>query len=152
MPSQIQLNFPAYPFRFRTNNGKEEIFDIARKKYIRLNPEEWVRQNMIMYLHHELGFPLSMIAVEKQITLHGMTRRFDIAVYQATGLPVMLVECKAPEVEIQQGVMDQAGRYNLVLKVPYLCVTNGRVHYFCKKSPDGSGWEFLEQIPHFNDL
>lgn len=152
MPPTIPLNFPPYPFRIRKKEGKEEIFDAVRKKYVRLTPEEWVRQHLIMYLHTELGYPLSLIAVEKRITLHGMSRRFDVAVFDLRGQPLMLTECKAPNVPILQEVMDQAGRYNLVLKVPYLCVTNGLTHYFCRRIPGKDAWEFLEQIPAFATL
>lgn len=145
------LNFPDFPLRIRAMAGQQEIFDPARKKYVKLTPEEWVRQHLIMYFHTVLAMPLSMIAVEKSITLNGLSKRFDVVIFKNSA-PIMLVECKAPGVMLDQSVMDQAGRYNMVLGVPYLCISNGLKHFFCKKNEAGDGWIFLEEVPTFKDL
>lgn len=152
MPTLIKLNLPAFEFRIRATNGRDEIFDLSRKRYVSLTNEEWVRQHIIVYLHFHLKYPLSLIAVEKKITINTLTRRFDIAVYGHEGKPLMLVECKAPEIKINQAVIDQAGRYNLTLNVPYLCVTNGLKHLCCRRNQKDQSWEFLDYIPSFQEL
>ncbi len=151
MSTLIPLNFPVFPLRIRANAGHQEIFDPARRKFVKLTPEEWVRQHLIHYFLTVLEFPISMIAVEKSITLNGLSKRFDIVIFKDSE-PRMLVECKAPSIKLDQSVMDQAGRYNMVLGVPWLCITNGLDHYFCKKNETANTWTFLEEIPHFKDL
>jgi predicted type IV restriction endonuclease len=151
MAALIPLNFPAYPLRIRTTKGNQEIFDAARRKWVRLTPEEWVRQHLMMYFHLSLEIPLSMMAVEKSISVNGLSKRFDLVVYK-NSQPIMLVECKAPGVLLEQSAMDQAGRYNMVMGVPYLCISNGLSHYFCKKSEASDSWVFLESIPAFSNL
>ena len=122
---------PTTNFKFRDNNGHREIFCLARQRYVAFTPEEWVRQNALNYLHHELGYPLELIQVEGAITLNGMTRRCDIVVYNAQVQPFIIVECKQETVALTQKVLDQASRYNLVLQVPYLFITNGPQRIFC---------------------
>lgn len=150
MPPTIPLNFPDFPFRIRSTGDKTEIFDPARRKYVSLSPEEWVRQHLLMVLHHQCHVPLSLLAVEKTLKVLGLNRRFDVAVFGPDGQPVLLAECKAPQVPLNQAVMDQAGRYNLSLKVPWLCVTNGITHYICKR--EGNQWLFLPSFPDFSEL
>jgi hypothetical protein len=152
MTALKKLNLPEFQFRYRKNGIREEIFDISRKRYVVLTPEEWVRQNFLMYLNLHLGFPLSLIAVEKKILVNGMPKRFDIVIYINTGHPKILIECKSPAVKINQDVLDQAGRYNLAMNVPYLCVTNGLQHLCCKWNKEKSIWIFLEHIPMYNQL
>ena len=147
-----QLNLPPYPFRFRKTNGQDEIFDKTRRRYVSLTAEEWVRQHFLMYLHLHLGYPLSTMAVEKSIKVNRMPRRFDIVVYIRSGKPGMLVECKAPEIELTQDVLDQAGRYNLSLNVPYIIITNGMKHLCCRFDEQERSWKFLEMIPRYSDL
>ena len=108
-----------------TADGRREVFDPVRRRWVALTPEEWVRQGTIHRLHTELGYPLEVMQVEGAISLNGMTRRCDIVVYR-DGCPWMIVECKKNEVPITQKVCDQACRYNTVLHVPYLVLTNGR--------------------------
>jgi type I site-specific restriction endonuclease len=114
-----------------------------------LTPEEWVRQHVLHYLHHEKGVPLGLMAVEQGIKLNGMQRRCDIVIYNTDGQPVMIVECKAPTVNITQDVFDQIARYNLVLKVGYLLVTNGIQHISSHINHDTSSYYFLPDIPDF---
>ena len=120
-----KLNFPEYSFSVRQSDGKAEIFDIARKKYVALTPEEWVRQHVVHYLHHTLEYPIELIQVEGSITFNKMPKRCDIIVYNASMKPLLLVECKKPEVQLQQKTFDQAMIYNMVLNVPYILITNG---------------------------
>mgnify|MGYP004444610145 CR=1 FL=1 len=122
------LNLP--PCQLTLREG--EVLDIVRKRYVALTPEEWVRQHVIHALHHTLGYPLELMQVEGAITLNGMTRRCDIVVYDKRVQPWMIVECKQPEVPITQKVLDQACRYNRVLQVPYLYLTNGLNHLVLK--------------------
>lgn len=107
-------------------DGRREILDPVRRRWVALTPEEWVRQNTIALLHEQCGYPLELMQVEAAITLNGLTRRCDIVVYDRSCRPWMIVECKKEEVPITQKVIDQASRYNLVLQVPYLLLTNGR--------------------------
>jgi len=119
-----------YAFKQREKDGKMQVFDPIRKKWLVLTPEERVRQQFILFLLNVQKIPESHISVEKAITVNGMTRRYDLVVYGSDGLPQMVVECKAPEVEITQAVVEQAGRYNKTLHAPVLGVTNGTTHYF----------------------
>lgn len=123
-----KLNFPEYQFSARQTNGKVEIFDIVRKKYVALTPEEWVRQNVVHYLHQSLEYPLELIQVEGSIIFNSMPKRCDIIVYNNAVKPLLLVECKKPEVRLQQKTFDQALIYNMVLDVPYILITNGMSH------------------------
>lgn len=122
----MQLPFSDYKFTITERDGKQFIFDRIRKKNIVLTPEEWVRQHLVWYLIEDHGFPATLISVEKKITLHGLTKRTDIVLYNRAAQPVMLIECKAPDIPLSQNTFDQAGRYNLVLRVPYLVVSNGK--------------------------
>ena len=127
-----QLNFKQYSFRFKNRENKPLIFDVVRKKFMVLTPEEWVRQNTIQYLVKELNIPLSLINVEKQIKLHGTIKRYDIVTFNPDGSIHLIVECKADSIKISQDTFDQIARYNLVLKSTFLMVTNGMDHYYCK--------------------
>lgn len=104
----------------------DKIFDPVRRRWVRLTPEEWVRQQTIVMLHERYGYPLELMQVEAAITLNGLTKRCDIVVYGRDVKPWMIVECKKEGVALSQKVVDQACRYNLVLKVPYLLLTNGK--------------------------
>ena len=107
-------------------DGRREVLDPVRRRWVALTPEEEVRQLTIHMLHSRYNYPLELMQVEGAITLNGMTRRCDIVLYNTDGQPQMIVECKKPEVAITQKVCDQACRYNTVLRVPYLLLTNGR--------------------------
>jgi hypothetical protein len=150
MPTQLpDLNFPSFAFSLRVVKGQTEIFDRVRKKFVRLTPEEWVRQHMIHYLVLEKKVPESLIAVEKKLILHQVWKRTDIVVFNNTGHPVLLVECKSPAVPLNTQVFDQIARYNLSLRVRYLVVTNGLEHYCCQMDPANSSYRFLEEIPSY---
>lgn len=119
-----------YVFKQRDKDGRTEVFDPIRKKWLVLTPEERVRQQLILFLLNMKQIPASHISVEKAITVNGLTKRYDLVVFGADMKPQMVIECKAPEVEITQAVVEQAGRYNKTLRAPILGVTNGSTHYF----------------------
>jgi len=142
-----QLNFPKYEFRISEKEGQKYIFDDIRKKHVKLTPEEWVRQNTIKYLIHEKNYPASLIAVEQAIKVNQNSKRCDIVLYNNTGLPHMIVECKAPSVKISQKTFDQIATYNIQLRVDYLFVTNGMQHFCCKMDYTNNSYNFVKDIP-----
>ncbi len=147
-----ELNLPSYDFRVRTEGGKPRIFDEVRKKFVALTPEEWVRQHFIMFLIHHRSTPAGLIIMEKILTMNTMTRRPDILVHDRRGRPLMIIECKAPGVKVTQETFDQVARYNAVLHVPYLVVTNGMVHYCCRMDYRDNTFHFLQDIPDYNEI
>jgi len=144
------LNFPTYSFRLKNSENKTHIFDVVRKKFVVLQPEEWVRQHCIQYLIQEKNYPISLINVEKVVLINGLKKRYDIAVFDSNGSLVLVVECKAPKVKISQTTFDQIARYNLTLKAHYLMVTNGLNHYFCTMNYYNESFEFLKTLPDYN--
>ena len=143
---------PTYSFKISGKKNPETIFDPVRRKYIKLTPEEWVRQNFVQYLVHEGKYPAGLIGIEVMFRLNKLKRRVDILIHNRRGEPVMIVECKAPEVRIDDKVFDQIVCYNMGLKVPYIIVTNGMDHYACKVDHENNKYEFLFVIPLYEDL
>ncbi len=143
----VNLNLPQYDFRIRTSGQSKEIFDALRKKFVVLTPEEWVRQNFIMYLREELKYPSGLIAVERGLTVNRLRKRTDIVIYDQNGSPWMIVECKAPGVKLTEATFYQASDYHHRLNVKYLVVTNGLLH-FCSKSENGQ-FALLDHFPDF---
>src|ERR1035437_10387852 len=146
------LTLPDAGLRIRSKNEKQEVFDCVRKKFVALTPEEWVRQHFIHYLIHHLSVPVSLIAVEASLHYHRLKKRSDIVVYGKDGKPSLIVECKAPEVAITQAVFDQVAMYNMTLKVPYLAVTNGLVHFACHIDHSSGKIVFLKEIPVYGEM
>lgn len=146
-----KLNLPVYSFKLKNESGKEMIFDSIRKKYVVLTPEEWVRQHFIQYLIHEKKYPEALMAVEKKIVLNGQPRRFDLLVYQRNGQPLLIAEFKAPQVKITQDAFDQVVRYNMVLRVQHVVVSNGMQHYACEMNNIENSYAYLKEIPEFCD-
>lgn len=146
-----QLNLPTYTFRIQEGSDKSLIFDPIRKKYVTLTPEEWVRQHILAFLYTDLGYPRGLIEVEKGLDYSGMKWRADALAYSVSGNPILLVECKAPNVAVTQQTFDQISRYNLVFQVPFLLVTNGLAHYCCKIDMENRSYEFLEKIPSYEE-
>ncbi len=146
-----RLNLPTYSFNIKSEAGQDWIFDALRKKWLLLTPEEWVRQHFVRYLMEDRGYPDSLIAIERAVKISGRLLRFDLLVFSRSGVPWMLVECKAPEVVINQLVFDQVSAYNLNLGAPYLVVTNGITHH-CLEVGSGlpRGYRFLDHIPDFD--
>ena len=145
-----ELNFPQFSFRFKNNENKVSIFDVIRKKFIILQPEEWVRQHCVHYLIEEKKYPKSLINVEKELTINGLKKRYDIVVFKPNGSIFMIVECKAPKIAIKQNTFDQIAQYNLTLNADYLMVTNGLNHYYCVMDFEAEKYQFLEDIPNYN--
>ena len=142
-----KLNFPDYSFRFKNSENKIAIFDLIRKKYILLTPEEWVRQHTIHWLTEDKKISKNLINVEKTIKINDLVKRYDIVVFQNNGAIKLLVECKAPTVKITQETFHQIARYNLLLKADFLMVTNGVNHYFCKMDFENQQYIFLNDLP-----
>ncbi|QXP53001.1 type I restriction enzyme HsdR N-terminal domain-containing protein [Cellulophaga sp. HaHa_2_95] len=144
------LNFPAYDFRFKNSENKVYIFDVVRKKFVVLQPEEWVRQHIVHYLITEKKYPLSLVNVEKQLKVNGLVKRYDVVIFNSDGTIKVLVECKAPEINITQTVFDQIARYNMQLQAEYLMVTNGLSHFYCEMDFQKEKYAFLRDIPEFS--
>ncbi|WP_281765691.1 type I restriction enzyme HsdR N-terminal domain-containing protein [Neptunitalea lumnitzerae] len=145
------LNFPKYSFRFKNRENKIYIFDEIRKKFVVLQPEEWVRQHVVKYLMEEKLYPKSLINVEKKLTINNLVKRYDVVVYNSDGSILLMVECKAPEVTISQHTFDQIARYNLALNAEHLMVTNGKSHYFCKMDYEQECYHFLRELPNYTN-
>lgn len=145
-----KLNLPTYKFRIKSNEIKHFIFDIVRKKYVILTPEEWVRQHIVHYLLTEKAYPISLMALEKKITVNKLTKRPDILIFNNQGNPHIIVECKAPSIKITQETFDQIARYNLKLKADFLMVSNGIEHFYCRMDFKEEKYIFLESIPNNN--
>ncbi|HKC37784.1 MAG TPA: type I restriction enzyme HsdR N-terminal domain-containing protein [Chitinophagaceae bacterium] len=130
----IHVKYPAPVFRFKEENGKEMIFDFIRKQWLQLNEEEWVRQNFIQFLVQEVKYPLELIAVEKEIQLGDLKKRFDILVYDRNHKPWMLIECKAGEITLDKKALYQVLRYNISMPATFLVITNGHFTYAWEKT------------------
>ena len=144
------LNFPKYSFRVKNSENGLHIFDLIRKKFVVLQPEEWVRQHVVHFLIDTKKYPKSLINVEKQLIVNTLKKRYDIVVFQPNGSIQILVECKAPEIKIDQKTFDQIAQYNYQLKSKYLMVTNGMEHYYCKMDHENEKYKFLKEIPDFS--
>ena len=147
-----ELNFPRYQFSVRKALNRAEIFDTVRKKYVALTPEEWVRQHVVHYLHHNLGYPLELMRVEGSIVFNSIPKRCDIIVYNNAMKPLLLVECKKTTVGIQQKTFDQANLYNLVLEVPYILITNGLQHSCFSLDKSEGKVVYHTRLPDWNTL
>jgi hypothetical protein len=143
----IRIEYPSFPFRMKKEAENEFIFDECRRKWLRLTSEEWVRQNFLQYLLQVMKYPAALIAVEKEIRLGELKKRFDILVYDAQHRPWLMVECKGMEVPLQDGVLQQILRYNIALPVPYLVITNGSSNFaYIRKN---NQLQLLEALPEF---
>jgi len=145
-----KLNLPEYSFKFKTREDKDYIFDSLRRKYVRLTPEEWVRQNFVQFLVTEKKYSTSLIAVEAGVKVNNNPQRADLVVFDRAGNPVLVAEFKAPEIKISQQTFDQIVRYNMQLKVPLLIVSNGLQHYCCRINYNDNSYAFLPEIPEFS--
>ena len=142
----LQLEFPNYTFKIKNNGNGDYIFDEIRKKYIKLTKEEWVRQNCVRFLINEKNFPSVLINIEKTIKINKLSKRYDIVVYKPDGGIKLLVECKSPEIKINQKTFDQIAVYNMNLKSEQLMVTNGLEHYYCEINYENKCYTFLKDI------
>lgn len=148
----LELNLPAFDIKFAKVDGRPSVFDKLRKRYVALTPEEWVRQHFVNFLVAEKEYPEALIANEMQVNLNGQKKRCDSVIFDRMGEPLMIVEYKAPEVNITQKVFDQIARYNIVLRVEYLIVSNGLDHYCCQVDYENQQIKYLEEIPTYEQL
>ena len=144
-----QLNLPNIILKTKLLEGTTQVFDVVRKKYFKLTPEEWVRQNFIHYLNIEKNYPMGLMGVEKMIKYNNLQTRADIILYNKEGNPTMIVECKAPNVQITQDSFNQIAKYNFKLKVQYLVLTNGIQHFCCQMNYKNNTNFFLKEVPAF---
>ena len=142
----LQLDFPNYTFKIKNSGNGDYIFDEIRKKYIKLTKEEWVRQNCVKFLINEKNFSPVLINIEKTIKINKLIKRYDIVVYKPDGGIKLLVECKSPEIKINQKTFDQIAIYNMNLKSELLMVTNGIKHYYCEINYNNKCYTFLKDI------
>ncbi len=147
-----KLNLPEYSFKIKNPEGKTYIFDSFRKKYVRLTPEEWVRQNFVRFLITEKKYSPALIVVEAGVKVNNNPQRADLIVFDRSGNAVLVAEFKAPEVKISQQAFDQIVRYNMQLKVKYLIVSNGLEHYCCSINYPENSYAFLPGIPAFSEI
>ncbi len=148
----LSLNLPPFDVKMQQRNGKIFIFDPLRRKYISLTPEEWVRQHFIHFLTNYKGYPKGLLANEIQLNLNGTKKRCDTVLFNKDLSARMIIEYKAPNIEITQAVFDQITRYNMVLKVEYLIVSNGIHHYCCHIDYSTMQYTFLPDIPTYSEL
>jgi len=147
-----KLNLPEYDLKLKMESGRKMVFDPFRSKYLVLTPEEEVRQLFARFLIEERDYPVSRMATEYSLRLNKMAKRCDILVFDRQVNPVVLVECKSPDVRIRQEVFDQVARYNVVFRVSYLLVTNGLKHYCARVDFESGRVEFLEDIPRYTEV
>lgn len=146
------LNLPPAPLSIGEENGEPTVFDALRRRFVRLTPEEWVRQHFTAYLIHEKGYPAGLLGNEVSLTLNGTARRCDSVLYGQDRQPRMIVEYKAPSVALTQKVFDQISRYNIVLRVEWLIVSNGMQHVCCHVDIEKGTYEFVPQVPSYEEL
>ena len=144
----LNIPFPVPDFKIETRAGRQMIFDRLRKKWLILTPEEWVRQNFLSYLIKCEAYPATLIALEKQIKVGELMKRFDILVYDSAHRPWMMVECKAPEVPLRDATLDQLLRYHISIPAKYLVITNGKNTIGWENT--GTGLMLLETMPAWN--
>ena len=147
----LDLDISSYTSRLKIKKeeGQRMIFDPIRRKYLVLNPEEFVRQLLILHFTEGLGYNPNRISIERQLKVNGRNRRYDILVYDPSMQPFLLVECKAPEVDLSQDTFDQIARYNMPLRVPYLMVTNGRHNLCCRLDYEQSDYDYVSHLPDY---
>lgn len=148
----VQLNLPPYQIRVRETGGRKQIFDILRRKYVALTPEEWVRQHFIHYLIEHKNYPASLLANEVSLQIGEKRMRADSVLYDNQLHPRIIIEYKAPNITLTQKVFDQITVYNLLLHVDYLIVSNGMTTYICKMDYEKQTYKFLETIPNYENI
>lgn len=148
----MRLNLPPYPARVKEADGRRQIFDILRRKYVALTPEEWVRQHFIHYLIGYKGYPAALLANEVPLQVGEKRVRADSVLYDRQLRPRLIIEYKAPTIPLNQKVFDQITVYNLLLHVDYLIVSNGLETYICKMDYTNHTYRFLEMIPDYKNI
>jgi hypothetical protein len=146
------LNLPAFEYKIRQHDGKDQIYDPLRRRYVRLTSEEWVRQHFTHFLISQKGYPAGRMVHEALVVVNGQQKRCDTLVYDENLRPLVVLEYKAPEVTLNQKVFDQIASYNFVLKVQYLIVSNGLTHYCCRMDYQAHCVRYLTEMPAYTDL
>ena len=150
--NELSLGLPDHGVKTKQGKAGPMVFDPFRRKWLALTPEEWVRQHFLNHLVKDLGCPASLISVEHSLVLNSMAKRADIVIHGDYGIPIAVVECKAPTVAISQATFEQAARYNLVFKVRYLFITNGLKSSCCVVDPEQGKVRVLDPLPNFRTL
>ena len=148
----LALNLPTFKVKMKDDAAKKMIFDIIRRKYVVLTPEEWVRQHFVHYLIEQLGYPRELLSNEVEVTLNATSKRCDTVLYDRDLKARMIIEYKATDVPITQKVFNQIMRYNMALHVEYLVVSNGIDHYSCRIDYATNSYVFLSEIPSYDKL
>ena len=143
----LKLNFPSFEFKLKMRNNKTFIFDILRKNFFLLTPEEWVRQHVIHFLVLTQNISANHIGIEKKIVINKMTKRFDLVVFNNNGNAKLLIECKAPSVKVDQKVFHQIAIYNKQLNSEFLMITNGLSHHYFKSNNNSKSYTFIKDFP-----
>lgn len=147
-----RLNLPTYSLKIKSENGLGYVYDEFRRKYVRLTPEEWVRQNFAHYLVNEKSYPSSRIIIEKTLRINKMVKRCDMVICDNSGNPVILIECKSPDIKISQATFEQVAIYNISFRVEFLIITNGVKHFCCRVDFNTSEINFLNEIPDYQRI
>lgn len=146
----VELNLPKFRFKLRETESGRDIWDETRKKYVSLTPEEWVRQHFIRFLNEHLGYPKTLLRTEFEIKYNRLKKRPDIVAYNNIGDPILVVECKAPNVKLSNETFKQAAIYNQTLNARFLVITNGMDHFCCEQDIKTGTFQFIEKIPVYN--
>lgn len=147
-----QLSLPTYDIKLRGTQERPEILDFLRRRYVALTPEEWVRQHFTHWLVEHKGYPKGLLGNEIELKIGDKRLRCDSILYNKEAKPRMIIEYKAPTIQIKQQVFNQISVYNLLLRVDYLVVSNGLQHYCCKMDYSNHSYSFLEEIPNYDKL
>ena len=152
LPDYPVLNFPAFDLRLEGPPGQVGIFDVVRRKFVRLTPEEWVRQHLIHFLIHHRNYPLHLLAVEYSLKWDKLTRRCDVIAFGKGLRPLLIAEVKAPQVPVTQKVLDQVLRYNLPFRAPHLLLSNGLRHFMFSLDGTGGSYAPRQDVPFYQDI
>ena len=147
-----QLNLPPYEVQLKNSNGRQQIFDLLRRRYVALTPEEWVRQHFVHYLIEQKGYPKGLLCNEVELRVGEKKLRCDTLLYDKVLAPQMIIEYKKPDVVLTQRVFDQITVYNMLLHVDYLIVSNGLQHFCCRMDYDRGTYTFLPDIPSYDEV
>jgi len=147
-----KLAYPTYNFNVKSENNVTFVFDEIRKKWLVLTPEEWVRQHIVFYLVDQKGYPASLIGVEKTVVINTLKKRFDIVCFNNRAEPILIIECKAPEIVLQRTTIEQVNRYNEVIGAAIMMITNGIDTYLMRKNSSNNTISYLNEIPHYKDF
>lgn len=146
------LNLPRTDLRLKQEEGRTSVFDVLRRRYVALTPEEWVRQHFVHFLIEHKAYPAACLGNEISLSVEGLKKRCDTVIYGPNARPLAIVEYKAATVPITQRVFDQTWRYNMPLRVPYIIISNGMQHFCCRINYETSTSVFLADIPTYETM